>query len=151
MAMLPEVEPKVSVTTEQPENQADLEDMAFLHQMRKRLDRSVTNEKEERIAATNDINFINGDQWASSVVEQRGKGRLCLVINKMPAFLDQIDGDIRQNKPGIKIKAVDNFADPITAEVIEGQIRYIERNSNAGKIYSYGVLHLRPEVVVPGG
>lgn len=70
-------------------------DDKFLKDMRERMDRSVDNEHEERIQGNADIRFINGDdQWEDSVKRDR-KDRLMLTINKMPTFLDQIDGDIR--------------------------------------------------------
>ena len=50
-------------------------DDTFLSTMRKRLDRSVTNESEERDKGQKDIKFINGEQWEKSVLDQRGKGR----------------------------------------------------------------------------
>ena len=116
-------------------------DEQFIIRMRERLDRSVTNEKDERTRGIDDTKFINGEQWDESVKSQRGKGRLCLTINKLPASLDQIDGDIRLNKPGIKVKAVDSVADPETASVLEGLVRYIERTSGAGRVYSYAGVH----------
>ena len=117
-------------------------DDTFLSTMRKRLDRSVTNESSEREKGQADTKFINGEQWEENVKAQRGKGRLCLTINKLPTFLDQVDGDMRLNTPGIKVKAVDNKADPDTADVIEGLVRYIQRSSAASKIHSYAGVHL---------
>lgn len=117
-------------------------DDTFLTLMRKRLDRSVTNESDERKKGQNDTKFINGEQWEESIKQQRGKNRLCITINKLPTFLDQIDGDIRLNTPGLKIKAVDNDADPETADVIEGLVRYIQRNSRSTRIHAYAGVHL---------
>jgi hypothetical protein len=117
------------------------DDDAFLKLMRQRLDRSVTNEADERKKGMADIKFINGEHWDESTKQQRGKGRLCLTINKLPVFLDQVDGDIRQNTPGIEVKAVDNGADAKTADVIEGLCRYTTR-SGAKKIYSYAGIHM---------
>lgn len=133
--------PKKSESKESPVKLDETE--SFMKQVRARLDASVTNEKDERKRGTDEIKFIFAtDQWDASVRAQRGKGRLCLTINKLPVFLDQIDGDIRLNKPGIKVKAVDSVADPKTADVIEGLIRHIERSSGAAKIYSYAGVHL---------
>ena len=113
----------------------------ILESMRKRLDASITAEADEREKGTNDLKFINGDQWEQSVIQQRGKGRLCLTINKLPTFLDQIDGDMRLNTPGISVNGVDDHDDPDTADVIEGLIRYIQRNSGADRIHSYAGIH----------
>ncbi len=109
--------------------------------IRKRFNASVENEKDERTMGKKDTKFINGNQWDKDVVKQRGKGRLCLVINKLPTFLDQIDGDIRLNTPSIKVKAVDDAADPDTADVLEGIIRYIQRNSRSNKVHAWAGLH----------
>lgn len=130
-------EKKGSVSTEEPKT-----DESFLQTMRKRLDRSVSNESEEREKGQDDIKFINGEQWEESVKKQRGKGRLCLTINKMPTFLDQIDGDIRLNTPSLKVKAVDNDADTKTADVIEGLVRYVQRSSVSGRIHAYAGIQL---------
>lgn len=131
-------EPKEAISVDpKPQNSQE----AFLKTVRDRLDRSIAAEKDERKKGNDDVKFINGDQWESGVKEQRGKGRLCLTINKMPTSLDQIDGDIRLNTPGIKVTAVDDGADTDTADVIEGLIRYIQRNSRAQKVHSYAGLH----------
>jgi len=84
-----------------------------------------------------DLEFLNGDQWPSSVKADRlADGRPCLQINKLPAFVDQLDGDMRQNTPAIKIKPVDSGADPDTAEVLTGLIRNIENQSMAKVAYA---------------
>lgn len=112
-----------------------------LKTMRKRLDRSVENEKDERRKGVEDLEFINGEQWDETVLAERGTDRLNLTINLMPTFLDQIDGDIRLRSPEIKIKAVDDDSDPDTADVIEGLIRSIQRNSHSIKVHSFAGLH----------
>jgi len=138
---MPDDEKKASVTTEKQSPESEGQEQ-FLKTARNRLDRSATNESDERTEGQEDVEFIySTDQWDSDVKDQRGKGRLCLTLNKHPMFLDQIDGDLRQHRPAIKVKAVDSDADPITADVIEGIIRYVERNSAASRIYSYGGLH----------
>lgn len=131
-------EQKKSYTTEDPQ---DTETADMMRTMRTRLDRSITNEKDERIAGNDDINFINGEQWEKEIIQQRGKNRLSLTINKMPTSLDQIDGDMRINAPSMKVKAVDDAADSDTADVIEGILRYIQRNSRAAKAHSFAGMH----------
>jgi len=131
-------EPAMSETKDKP---ADHSDDAFILLMNQRLDRSVINEEPERTAGEADTKFINGEQWDKNVIEQRGKNRLTVTMNKMGTSLDQIDGDIRLSTPGIKVKAVDDDSDPDTADVIEGLIRYVQRNSKARKVHSYAGLH----------
>ena len=83
-----------------------------------------------------DLKFLDGEQWDATLEADRNKdGRPCLVINKLPTFLDRITGDQRQNRPGIKVKPVDSKADPETAEVMTGLIRNIEVQSDADQAY----------------
>ena len=113
----------------------------LLEQIKKDLDVSIVNEKDERAKGTADAQFINGDQWPQGISEQR-KGRVKLTINKMLAFLDQIDGDLRQNKQAVKISASDSHSDKDTASIIEGLVRYIERKSKAARVYAYAGTHI---------
>ena len=80
-----------------------------------------------------DISFGRmGNQWPEDIKKQRqSESRPCLTINKIPAFVRQVVNDARQNKPGIIVSPVDNGADKATAEVINGLVRAIQRNSNA--------------------
>lgn len=86
-----------------------------------------------------DLNFLNNEndcQWPEAIRNDRiADGRPCLVISKLPAFVDQIEGDTRQNTPSIKVKPVDSGADPDTAEKITGLIRNIESQSMADIAY----------------
>ncbi len=96
-----------------------------------------------RTAAYDDIVFARlSEQWPDKIKKQREEeGRPCLTINRLPAFIRQIVNDSRQNKPGIVVHPVDNVADPDTAEVINGLIRNIERNSNADVAYDTAIDH----------
>jgi hypothetical protein len=88
--------------------------------------------------AIEDLNFayIHGSQWPEQIKKERIRdGRPCFEINKIPYYLDQVIGDIRQNEPSIKVKPVDSFADPKTAEVINGLIKNIESQSEAEIAY----------------
>ena len=111
-----------------------------MQEIRSRLDRSVINEQDERDKGTADTNFINGEHWTPEALASR-KGRPCLTINDLPTYLDQIDGAIRSNKPGVTVHGVDSQSDPGTADVIAGLIRRIERQSSASRIYGYAGLH----------
>lgn len=83
-----------------------------------------------------DLEFLEGDQWPSDLKADRiADGRPCLVINKLPAFTNQVIGDIRRNEPSIKIKPVDSKADPEVAEIMTGLIKNIEMQSEAEIAY----------------
>lgn len=97
-------------------------------------------EKERRniAEAYSDLRFRRGeleDQWDSVALAQR-KGRPTHVINEIPQFVRQITGDQRQSKPSIKVVPVDDNADPDTAEVLAGIVRYIENRSYAQYVYT---------------
>ena len=95
--------------------------------------------EEARSEAIEDMKFVLGgdNQWDKSAQEAR-KGRPMLTINKLPKFIRQVTGDQRQNRPSIKVNPVDSQADPEIANILEGHIRNIEYNSNAGFSYDNG-------------
>lgn len=93
-------------------------------------------ESEIRRLALDDLEFSIGKQWPDQVKADRERdGRPCLVINKIPQFIQQVTNDQRQNRPSIKVHPVDDNADIETAKVIQGLIRHIEYNSNAEVAY----------------
>ena len=93
-------------------------------------------ESEIRKLSLEDINFSVGEQWPDQIkIERERDGRPCLVINKIPQFIQQITNDQRQNRPSIKVHPVDDNADVETAKIIQGIIRHIENNSNAEVAY----------------
>jgi hypothetical protein len=88
-----------------------------------------------------DLRFANGDpdngfQWDDALLRQREvEKRPCLTTNKVKQHNRQITNDARQNKPAIRVYAVDSGADKKTAEIFNGVIRHIEANSNADTAY----------------
>ncbi len=94
-------------------------------------------ESENRAAAEDDIRFAKlGEQWPEQAKREREReGRPCLVLNKLPTFIRQVVNDSRINSPQIKVKPVDDDADPNTAEVLSGLIRNIEYSSQADVAY----------------
>lgn len=94
-------------------------------------------ESENRNDAQEDIRFAKlGEQWPQQVKTDREKeGRPCLTINRCPSFLRQVVNDSRINSPQIKVKPVDDDADPETAEILGGLIRNIEYSSQADVAY----------------
>lgn len=94
-------------------------------------------ESENRNDAQEDIRFAKlGEQWPDTVRKDReNEGRPCLTINRCPSFLRQVVNDSRINSPQIKVKPVDDDADPETAEIFSGLIRNIEYSSQADVAY----------------
>jgi hypothetical protein len=107
----------------------------FLAEVRKRFSEGATADRENREAGYDDLNFLAGHQWDDGVEEQRRLlGRPCLTINRLPQFVAQVVGDVRLNRPGIKVRPVED-ADVDLAEVREGLIRSIENQSRAHAVY----------------
>lgn len=99
--------------------------------MREVTDAETTNRSE----AVNDLRFRYGDQWPAVVTQLRGTERPQLTINETNSYIRKITNSQRQQKPRIKVHAVDNIADPKVAEVITGITRHIEVNSDADNAY----------------
>lgn len=97
-------------------------------------------EKERRNIeeAYEDLRFRRGrleDQWDPDALKAR-KGRPCHVINKLPQFIRQVTGDMRQMRPSIRVVPVDSRGDINTAEIRAGMIRYVENRSFAKHVYT---------------
>ena len=93
-------------------------------------------ETEIRKLYREDMEFRAGDQWPEKVKSDRDQdGRPCLVINRLPQFIQQVTNDQRQNRPAIKVHPLDDSADIETGEIIQGIIGHIENNSNADFAY----------------
>jgi hypothetical protein len=103
-------------------------------------ERDYERERANIDEAYEDLRFRRGrltDQWDALALEAR-KGRPCHVVNKLPQFIRQVTGDMRQSRPGIKVVPVDSGADIKTAEVRAGMIRYVENRSKAKHVYTTG-------------
>lgn len=97
---------------------------------------AVEAESEIRALAEEDMEFSVGKQWPNDVQQDRDRdGRPCLVINRIPQFVQQITNEQRQNRPSVKVHPVNDGADEDTAKIIQGLIRHIEYNSNAEVAY----------------
>jgi hypothetical protein len=79
--------------------------------------------------AKEDLIFIAGDQWPEEVKKERSMdNRAMLTINRLPAFINQVDNDLKQNRMEIKVRPVDDGSDVEKADVINGIIRHVMNN-----------------------
>lgn len=116
-------------------DQTDNRDLLRL--ARARFDRAMDAERENREQELDDLKFRAGEQWEDAAAhERREANRPCLTINRMGQYVRQVTGDIRLNKPAIKVRPVDDRADPAVAEILTGLIRHIEAASDAQAAYS---------------
>ncbi len=115
-----------------PEGYKDEE--AFLAEARERFQQDVDFDRENTDEAKADLKFFAGEQWDAEDIKARN-GRPCLTINQLPQFVAQVVGDMRVNRPAIKVRPAED-ADKDLASVREGLIRAIEHQSNAQQVYA---------------
>lgn len=112
---------------------------ALLARVRKRMERSIQFEGDNRSKALEDLKFKAGEQWPADVLTQRNSDkRPCLTINKIPTFIHQVTNAQRENRPSINISPVGDKGDPDSAKMYRGLIRSIERESSADIAYDTG-------------
>lgn len=127
-----------------------------LREARDRMGLCIDGWSDNRSLALDDIKFRNGEQWPEHIKTQREQqNRPCLTFNQMESFIDQVVGDQRQNRPGIKVRPADQGmgAGPIklanvagsqdydVADVYTGIIRNIEALSRADIAYDTAFDH----------
>lgn len=105
----------------------------FLAEARERFQQAVDFDRHNRDEALEDLKFLSGEQWDPDAKALR-LGRPTLTINTLPVHVSQVVGDIRINKPAIRVRPAED-ADKDLAEVREGLIRAIERDSDAPGVY----------------
>jgi len=109
----------------------------FLELAKKRLKRCVDAEDHNRTAMIEDLKFSIGlEHWDNAEKARRSqRGRPSLTINVLPKYINQVTGDMRENRPRVKVKPVDSKADVHLARIREGIINNIEYLSGAETIY----------------
>ena len=114
----------------------------FMKECRERFRESENAMSDIIEAAMDDIEMVSGEnQWDNDVAKfRRDHGLVMVTENILPSFLDQVEGDFRQNKQQVRCVAVDDRADPGTARVLEGMLRNIDNQSQAEMIYNEAFL-----------
>lgn len=91
---------------------------------------------QNRSQALSDLKFVGGDQWPVETQNSRTlEARPCLTINKLSSYIRNVTNQQRQQRPRIKVHAVNDEADVKIAQVLEGITRHIELNSSADTAY----------------
>lgn len=116
---------------------------------RERFQRAQSYYSTSRQAAIADTKFVLGDsdnnwQWDDTIVQARTTGRNqkpCLTINITAQHCNQVENEIRQNRPAAKVVPVDSDSDPGTANIIGGMIRSIQAYSNADTAHDIASQH----------
>lgn len=103
---------------------------------RKRMDEAASSDIDNRDRAQDDMRHLIGDQWPEEVrTEREADGKPCLTINRLPQFVRQVTGQIRQMNPAIRVVAADRQATEEVAEIFAGLIKQIEYKADASTIY----------------
>lgn len=124
-------EPKNTEARQRAKDEADPHKEAL-----SRYERALQRERDNIEAAYEDLAFYSGTQWPQELLSRReSEDRPALTFNRLPQFVHQVTGDIRQMRPAIKVVAIDDGADEETAEVLAGLIRYVENRSDATHVY----------------
>lgn len=112
-----------------------MSDQDILRDALDRFQAGIDGDKDNRDRDEQDRRFYRGEQWDDADVKSR-VGRPTLTINRLPQFVKQITGEMRQNKPAIRVLPVDDQTDPELAETYSAIIRHIEGQSDAHRAYA---------------
>ncbi|MGH8759593.1 MAG: portal protein, partial [Burkholderiales bacterium] len=116
-----------------------MNDETILDEARERFAAASDAESLNRAEMLDDLRFLALDQWPEELKRARENdpngARPCLVLDKCNQHIRQIVNDMRQNRPSIKVRPVDDSADKDAAEVFSGLIRHIENRSGAEVAY----------------
>lgn len=111
---------------------------------RERFALALAGDARDRREAEEDVQFADGadlGQWSDKAKERRRKRREpILQWNRFPTFIAQVCNDGRQNKPSIRVSALDG-AKPATAQVKQDRIRHIEYSCDADIAYDTARRH----------
>lgn len=104
-------------------------------EMRRRYERAVEAERENRLKAIDDYRFvaIPGHQWDEAQRRAR-KGRPCYEMPILRSTWRQVVNDQKKARPAIKVRPVED-GDKEGAELRQGLIRNIESRSNSERVY----------------
>lgn len=119
--------------------------MDLIATARDRYKRAIDAESDNRKHALECVKFRNLEQWDTEIKRARETDpegpRPCTVVDKTNQYLRQVCNDERQNRPAIKVRPVDDKADPEVAEVFQGIVRHIEDRSGADIAYDTAYEH----------
>lgn len=105
----------------------------------KQYERGFNRDRKNMDEAYFDLRFAAEErsQWDEKAYADRtGQGRPIITVNKVPQFVRQVTGDMRQMRPAIKcVPADDRATAEVADKILPGMIRYIENRSDAQGAY----------------
>lgn len=101
--------------------------------------------EDNRKRAKDAIRFRDLEQWPDEIRKSRENDpdgpRVCLTLDKINQYVNQVKNDERQNRPSIKVRPVDDAGDVKVAEIYQGIIRDVEDCSSADNAYDTAFEH----------
>lgn len=129
-------------------------DLAIIEEAKERAQRGHEYWYDQWLEWKADVVFLGGEQWdAKAKAERTTDNRPVLTVNTFPQYIDQVMGDILQNRPAIhvsasdsdggaiKVQSTDGVSNYSLAEAYEGIIRNIEHVSTAETHYDTAAQH----------
>jgi hypothetical protein len=121
---------------------AEQDDEDLIACAKKRYNDSLSYFAEYHADATDDLKFLNGNQWPDNSMNERlSTGRPVVTVNRLKPIVANVVNSIAKNTPAIQIDPKGPGADIDTAEVIAGLIKDIEYNSDAQTAYSQAAFY----------
>ena len=118
------------------EGEDGADDRALLAEIRERRDDAYQADQDNVTAAQSDLTMLGGDQWPQDVkLDRESDNRPCVTQNELPQFVRQVVGDMRSQRPAIKVNPDGSGAEKKVAEIYTGIIRDIEAKAASARPY----------------
>ncbi len=93
--------------------------------------------REIREEGKTDMRHVAGDPWKpKDRIAREGAGRVCLSLDELGQYFNQVINDVRANPRAIKFAPVGNGANDAAAEFYQNKTREIEYRSHAQVAYT---------------
>lgn len=123
--------------------EAPNEDEEIVRRIHSFFNLAVDADRESRAQRIEDLRFCAlGEQWPSWARRDRmtpGRERPMLVINRAKQFVSRAVNSYLSAVPQIKVRPVDDEADPDTAKALEEIVRYIQQRSKSDMCYGLAI------------
>ncbi len=111
------------------------DDEAILEEARLKFRENLSGDDANRAAAKDDMDFLE-QPWTPEALNTR-RGKVCLNADPLSPFRNRVKNEFAKMEPGIKVRPFDSFADPKTAQKLEGLIRHIQDISRAKSVFNH--------------
>ena len=111
-------------------------DIKIIDEAKKLYQSWVSANNDNRSEQLKDMSFACGEQWDLVVKRARETaGKPVYTVDRLGQYVQNVTGEMRQNRPSMEVSPVGDGADVDTAEIISGLLRHIEQDSSAYSAY----------------